>query len=66
MTRKDYKAAYINVFGEVKSGKTYFIKELSKILVEREIFNYGVFLFEGKKIEVKYNGNFEEYIHKES
>ena len=28
-----------------------FIREIAKILIQREFYDFGVFLFEGKKIE---------------
>jgi molybdopterin-guanine dinucleotide biosynthesis protein len=41
----------INVYGEDKSGKTYFIKEVARELVEREMYDVGVYYFDGGKIE---------------
>lgn len=56
--------SYINVYGEVGCGKTYFIKEIAKILVQRQFYDFGVYLFEGKKIEKNFSGDFEAYINK--
>ena len=54
----------INIYGEPGSGRTYFVKEVAKTLLEREVYRFGVFYFEGKEIEKNYNGDIEAYIEK--
>ena len=59
-------AAYINVFGEIGSGKSSFVEEIARILVERERFVSGVYIIDGKVLEKKYQGQFQAYFAKES
>ena len=49
-------AAYINVFGEIGSGKSSFVEEIARILVERERFVSGVYIIDGNVLEKKYQG----------
>lgn len=35
-------------------------------MLEREFYDFGVFLFDGKIIEKNFNGDFELYIKKEA
>lgn len=64
VTLDQNSGSYVNIFGEAGCGKTSFIKEVAKILVERELFDWGVYLFDGKRIENQFAGDFEDYIRK--
>ena len=48
---KEEEAAFINVYGERNSGKSSFLEEVGKILVERQFFNYGVYMIPGLVVQ---------------
>jgi hypothetical protein len=39
---------YLNVFGEIGSGKSTFVHEMARLFVERERYVKGVYIIDGK------------------
>jgi hypothetical protein len=55
---------FVQVCGGNGVGKTTFIQEVGRMCIERGLFENGVYIIEGKKVEENFHSDFEAYITK--
>jgi hypothetical protein len=60
------QACLVNIYGPKHSGKTAFVQQCARLLLERGNYTSGIYLLSGTEIDTAYQGDIDEYIEQHS